>query len=98
MWFKIEKQQLKVYIYAKPNAKKTSVVSATENELHIALHAKPHQGEANKELITYIAKLFHVPKSQVIIQRGEESRHKVIAMPVTKDMNHVISIIQELVE
>ena len=51
--------------------------------LHITLHAKPHQGEANKELIAYLAKLFRLPKSQITLQRGQGSKYKQVIVPLT---------------
>lgn len=83
MWYKIQDQQVKLNIFVKPNAKKTAIVGVINQELHILLQAKPYQGEANKVLIAYLAKLFRVPKNQVILQRGEGSRHKLIVVPMT---------------
>lgn len=90
MWFKIENQQAKLNIFVKPKAKKTALIKISDQELHIAIHAKPHQGEANKELIAYLAKLFRLPKSQIILQRGEASRHKQVIMPLTKSVQKLL--------
>lgn len=83
MWFKIQNQQVALYILAKPNAKKSMLLKVNEQGLHISLHAKPHQGEANKELISYLSQLFHLPKTEIILKRGEGSRHKQILVPLT---------------
>ncbi|HZW61347.1 MAG TPA: hypothetical protein VFF04_03910 [Candidatus Babeliales bacterium] len=48
MWFKIQDRQVKINFLAKPNAKKTAFLGIKEQEMIISLHAKPHQGEANK--------------------------------------------------
>lgn len=61
MWFKIQNQHARINIFAKPNAKKTTFLGIGEQGLLISLHAKPHQGEANKVLIAYLAKLFYSP-------------------------------------
>lgn len=45
MWFKIQGLQIKLQIIAKPNAKKTAILKISDQELHIAIHAKPHKGE-----------------------------------------------------
>lgn len=82
MWFKIQDQQVTLRMFAKPHAKKTTFLKVEEDALHIALHATPHEDEANKELISYLAKLFHLPKSSVILQRGKNARHKVIQVPL----------------
>jgi uncharacterized protein YggU (UPF0235/DUF167 family) len=51
----------------------------------------PHQGEANKELITYLAKLFHLPKTQVILQKGEGGRYKQVVVPLTDAVQKIIN-------
>ena len=91
MWFKIKNKEVILHIFAKPNAKNTTLLRVSDQGLHISLHAKPHQGEANKELIAYLAKLLRVPKSQIILQRGKEGRHKQVIVPLT-------SIVQQLLD
>lgn len=91
MWFKIQNQHVKVNIFAKPNAKKTALLSINEEALVISLHAKPHQGEANQELITYLAKLFQVPKTKIILQKGEGSRYKQVMLPLTDAVKNMIN-------
>ena len=86
----MQNQQIKINILVKINAKKTALVAVNGQELHISLHAKPHKGEANKELIAYLAALFQLPKSQVILHRGEKSKHKQILVPLTKKMQQVL--------
>lgn len=91
MWFKIQNQQVRINIFAKPNAKKTAFLGFSEQGMLISLHAKPHQGAANKELIAYLAKLFHLPKTQVVLQKGEGSRHKQVVVPLTDTVQGIIS-------
>lgn len=82
MWFKVKEQQVVLTVLAKPNAKKTALVAITDHELKISLHAKPHHGEANKELISFLAQLFRVPKTEIILKRGEKSNHKQVIIPL----------------
>lgn len=49
-----------------------------EGVLKIRLNAPPIEGRANKELLKYVAQLFKVPPSQVVLKRGDKSRHKVL--------------------
>jgi uncharacterized protein (TIGR00251 family) len=74
MWFKIQDQQVRINILAKPNAKKTVFLGISEQGLLISLHAKPHQGAANEELISYLSNLFKLPKTRIILKKGEGSR------------------------
>lgn len=57
------------------------MIAIKEQELHIALHAKPQEGEANKALIAFLAEYFNLPKTHLTIVRGAQSRHKVIQLP-----------------
>lgn len=91
MWFKIEEQLVSLNVYAKPNAKKTALLEITTDTLHIAIHAHPKEGEANKELILFIAKLFKIPKTQIILLRGRESRHKQLRVPLTETLQRFIN-------
>ena len=81
MWFKVQNNQVVLYVYAKPNAKKSAIIGVKENEIHIALHAKPTDGEANVELVAFLADVLKLPKSQVILQKGQTSRHKQVVVP-----------------
>ncbi|MBL7480658.1 DUF167 domain-containing protein [Legionella bononiensis] len=93
MWFKLENDHVTLSIYAKPNAKQSALLAITDNDVHIALHAKPQDGEANKELIKFVAKLFKLPKSHCELIRGEGSRHKQIRVPLS---NNLIQLLNEL--
>lgn len=84
MWFKIKNQQVEIIVLAKPNAKQTKLLAIRDDALHIALHAKPQDGEANQELIAYLAKCFSIPKKQIVLQSGERSKHKRLMLPLNK--------------
>lgn len=46
--------------------------------LRVRVRARPVEGEANEALIKLLAKALGVPKSVVVIQRGGQSRTKMI--------------------
>lgn len=91
MWFKIDNNHVKITIIAKPNAKRTAFLRIDEQGMHVALHAKPQDGAANKELIAYLAKLLRVPKSEVILKQGEHGRKKQIVIPLTDSVQQFLS-------
>lgn len=86
MWYTSQSQQIIIRILAKPNAKRTLLLDATEHELRISIHAKPHHGAANIELIAYLSTLLNVPKTQMILQRGERNKHKQVSIPLTNKL------------
>lgn len=78
MWYKREAEHLILYLYVQPGAKKSEIVGMHEGVLKIRLNAPPIEGRANKELLKYVAQLFKVPPSQIVLKRGDKSRHKVL--------------------
>lgn len=91
MWFKIADQKVELKIFAKPNAKKTALLAISDQGLHIALHAKPQQGQANDELIAYLAKLLATPKSHITVKRGIGSRYKWVIIPLSDTIKQLIT-------
>ncbi|HIF0284573.1 TPA: DUF167 domain-containing protein [Legionella pneumophila] len=86
MWFKIIHSHVEIAIYAKPNAKKTKLMAISDDRLHIALHAKPQEGEANSELLFFISQFFKIPKTQIELIKGKSSRHKLIRLPLSESV------------
>lgn len=92
MWFKIQDQKITINILVKLNAKKTDFLGKSDQGLLIALHEKPHQGAANKELISFLAKLLHIPKTEIKLQRGEKSKFKQVLLPLTDNVKKLINL------
>lgn len=95
MWYTIVNEQVKLRVLVKPNAKKTSLVGLGEQGLLVSVHAKPQQGEANKVLGAFLAKLFGVPKTQVMLHKGQESRHKQVVLPLTERVQNALQKISD---
>jgi uncharacterized protein len=65
-------------VTVKPNAKSAAVTKLTETEYRVTLHASAQDGKANRALIEVLAHYFHVPKSAIMIVRGEFARKKLV--------------------
>lgn len=65
-------------LYIQPKASRDSIIGLHGDELKVAITAPPVDGKANAHLVKYLAKLFHVAKSQVLVEKGELGRHKQI--------------------
>ncbi|MFB0713084.1 DUF167 family protein YggU [Buttiauxella noackiae] len=65
-------------LYIQPKASRDSIVGLHGDELKVAITAPPIDGKANAHLVKYLAKLFRVAKSQVLVEKGELGRHKQI--------------------
>ena len=60
-----------------PNAKRDEWGGHREGELVLRLNAPAIEGKANKAAVEFIARSFGVPRSAVLLVRGERSRHKI---------------------
>ncbi len=67
-----------------PNASKNEVIKTSES-VKIKITAPPVDGKANKCLIEYLSKLFRVPKTSIVILRGETSKDKTLLIKITDD-------------
>jgi len=62
-----------------PGAPKTEIrEEMADGTIKIALAAKPEKGEANQEMINYLAKILAVRKYQIKIVSGLTERFKLI--------------------
>ena len=67
---------VEVALYIQPRASRTEVVGVHGDAFKLRLAAPPVDGEANDELVRFLAKLFGVSKSAVTILSGETGRRK----------------------
>lgn len=75
---------MKLTVKVKPNNKKPGLEFISETECIARLKSPPVDGKANVELITLLAKYFHVPKNNITIQSGLSSKSKlVLVLPKT---------------
>jgi uncharacterized protein len=63
-----------------PNASRSEIVGVENEELKVRLAAVPDKGEANDELIRFMAKFLSVGKTNVKIVKGQKSRHKQVGV------------------
>ncbi|MEP7340108.1 MAG: DUF167 domain-containing protein [Acidobacteriota bacterium] len=69
-----------------PRASRSEVAGELDGALKVRLAAPPVDGEANEELIRFLAKLFDVPRRQVSLLSGLTSKNKLIRVEgVTAD-------------
>lgn len=63
-------------IYVQPRASRVAVVGLHDGRLKLAITSPPVEGQANSQVIAYLAKLFRVPKSAVSLESGSLGRSK----------------------
>lgn len=75
---------LRLSIFLQPKAAKDQIVGLHNDELKISITAPPVDGQANARLLKFLSKLFNVPKSSIVLEKGELSRHKQVLIPCPK--------------
>jgi uncharacterized protein (TIGR00251 family) len=84
-WHTLSETELELSIFAKTRARKTAIVGADQQHLHISLHAKPEEGKANIELIKFLSEYFKIPKTQIFLRHGKQSRYKKVVCQLEKN-------------
>ena len=77
---------MKLRIRATPNAKRSEIIGWEDDPqagrvLRVRVAAPPTEGKANAELREFLAKSFRLPKSQVVLEKGDSSRVKTFEIP-----------------
>ncbi|WP_293729416.1 DUF167 family protein YggU [uncultured Actinobacillus sp.] len=75
---------IRLRIFLQPKASKDAFVGLHDDELKISITAPPIDGAANAHLLKYLSKAFKVPKSAIILEKGELNRHKQVFIPAPK--------------
>jgi len=82
VWCKEEGDDLLLMVHVQPGAKRTCVAGihgeGKDARLRIRLAAPPVDGKANADLLRFLAEAFAVPRSAVLLLRGEASRQKTV--------------------
>ena len=72
---------LRLKIILQPKASKDQIVGLHDDELKITITAPPVDGQANAHLLKFLSKTFKVPKSSIVLEKGELNRHKQVWIP-----------------
>ncbi len=75
---------LRLKIILQPKASKDQIVGLHDDELKITITAPPVDGQANAHLLKFLSKTFKVPKSSIVLEKGELNRHKQVWIPSPK--------------
>jgi uncharacterized protein (TIGR00251 family) len=70
--------KVRIPVRVQPRASRSEVVGEHAGALKIRIAAPPVEGEANRELIRFIARTIGVPQSAVEITSGASGKTKVV--------------------
>ncbi len=71
---------VRITVQVQPNARRNEVLGFADGVLQIRIAAPPLKGKANRELTAFLSQLFDISKSCILLERGERSRRKVVAI------------------
>ena len=77
---------MKLRVRATPNAHRSEVIGWEDDPqagriLRVRVAAPPLEGKANAELRGFLAKTLDLPKSKVVLEKGNASRFKSFEIP-----------------
>ena len=77
-----------------PKARKSEVVGWENGVLKVRLKAVPEKGQANDELVAFLADLLNIAKGRITLIRGHTSRQKQLLIAgITLDtLNKALSV------
>jgi uncharacterized protein (TIGR00251 family) len=82
-WFRITEDAIHVEIKAFPGASKNEIAGIRDGRLCVRVAAAPQDGKANACLCEFLAKALGCAKRDVVLTRGEKSRLKTAAVPLS---------------
>ena len=85
---------LLVKIKIVPNSSKNELI-IEEDFIKVKVTAQPIENKANKALVEYLSKLLRLPKSCIVIVKGETSKDKTLLFSIN-DKNKKDFIISQL--
>ena len=84
-----------IEVTARPGASRRGVIGVTRDRLVVAINSPPNKGKANDELVEYLAHEMRVPRSALLIVRGETARRKTIRI-VTHEPTRVAARLRQI--
>uniref|UniRef100_A0A3P9IWC4 Zgc:193812 n=1 Tax=Oryzias latipes TaxID=8090 RepID=A0A3P9IWC4_ORYLA len=86
-----------VSVHVKPGSKQSAITDVSAEAVGVSVGAPPTDGEANTELIRYLADVLDLKKSQISLSKGSRSRDKLIRVDSSLSQEEVLRRLQEAV-
>lgn len=77
-----------IRLYIQPGASRSGWDKVFDDRQKVKIKAPPRDGEANLELIRFVADSFSISQSRVSIIRGESSRQKDLFLDLAFNIAH----------
>ncbi|HWB64337.1 MAG TPA: DUF167 domain-containing protein [Chitinophagales bacterium] len=69
-----------LHVKVKPNAKADEIAQGADGGFIVKIKAPPVEGKANKYLVFFLSTVLGIPKSKIVIQKGENTPYKTLAI------------------
>jgi uncharacterized protein (TIGR00251 family) len=76
-WLRIGAGSVTLQATARPGSSRRGIVGLGPNGLAVAVHSRAVEGRANAELVEVLAAALAVPRSSIVLERGERGRAKL---------------------
>ena len=74
-----------LHLHAKPNARRSQLLPGPDGRWLVHLAAPPQDGQANAELVSFLAKVFGVPRRDVQLLSGHTAPFKKVEISGLSD-------------
>lgn len=92
-WIKEHSKGSTLSLYIQPGASKSEISGEHGGRLKIKIKARPVDGEANENLIEFLAEVLKISKAKIHLISGESSRQKVILVELSpNEVEGIISL------
>jgi uncharacterized protein (TIGR00251 family) len=79
-WYRSDHGVITLMLHVQPGAKRSEIAGLHGDALKIRLSSPPIDGRANDALLRFLADAFDVPRRNVELKQGEQSRHKTVTV------------------
>lgn len=69
---------MKLFIIVKPSSKKTGIEILSDSEWIVRVREPAIEGKANLAVLKAIAEKLKIPKSKVVLLKGDKSKKKIV--------------------
>lgn len=69
---------MRINVKVKANSKEEKIEPLGNNQFAVKVKAPAHEGKANNAVIKLLSKYFDIPKSMIIISKGQQNNNKII--------------------
>ena len=81
------KKDITIKVKVEPRSSKSGIVGPYGDSLKVKLTSPPVEGKANKELIEVLSKEYGIPKKNVEIVSGHNSKNKTVKLVGVKSVD-----------